>query len=303
MKKFLSTSLALSLLFITGCKNNNTQEVEQELVTPPNAKALMMASKDRFVAYWAAGDVAAVAGEFTEDATRVISNPNGAIVGGQAILESFTQTFSEESEFKNSKIEVAILETRFVSEDIMIGAGTFKISDNDSSVVESGKWGNVYRYADGDIKFLLESAHATHDLAQITTKEMPSLESSIVSEQLHFEKVQASVANYIKHANAGDAAALAMLFTQDGIQNVASKDGIVMGREQIKATTTFSEGQVLNANLLGYMDLGNSLAIAWGNWTQVDSASNTSLRGQWGNLFEIKGDTAYVLMESAGRVK
>ena len=303
MKKFLSTSLALSLLFITGCKNNNTQEVEQELVTPPNAKALMMASKDRFVAYWAAGDVAAVAGEFTDDATRVISNPNGAIVGGQAILESFTQTFSEESEFKNSKIEVAILEARFVSEDIMIGAGTFKISDNDSSVVESGKWGNVYRYTDGDIKFLLESAHATHDLAKITTKEMPSLESSIVSEQLHFEMVQASVANYIKHANAGDAAALAMLFTQDGIQNVASKDGIVMGREQIKATTTFSEDQVLNANLLGYMDLGNSLAIAWGNWMQVDSASNTTLRGQWGNLFEIKGDTAYVLMESAGRVK
>ena len=303
MKKFLSTSLALSLLFITGCKNNNTQEVEQELVTPPNAKALMMASKDRFVAYWAAGDVAAVAGEFTEDATRVISNPNGAIVGGQAILESFTQTFSEQSEFKNSKIEVAILETRFVSEDIMIGAGTFKISDNDSSVVESGKWGNVYRYADGDIKFLLESAHATHDLAQTITKEMPSLESSIVSEQLHFEKVQASVANYIKHANAGDAAALAMLFTQNGIQSVASKDGIVMGREQIKATTTFSEDQVLNANLLGYMDLGNSLAIAWGNWMQVDSASNTSLRGQWGNLFEIKGDTAYILMESAGRVK
>jgi len=185
----------------------------------------------------------------------------------------------------------------------MIGAGTFKISDNESSVVESGKWGNVYRYADGDIKFLLESAHPIHDLAQITTKEMPSLESSIVSEQLHFEKVQASVANYIKHANAGDAAALAMLFTQDGIQNVASKDGIVMGREQIKATTTFSEGQVLNANLLGYMDLGNSLAISWGNWMQVDSASNTTLRGQWGNLFEIKGDTAYVLMESAGRVK
>lgn len=303
MKKFLSTSLALSLLFITGCKNNNTQEVKQELVTPPSAKALMMASKDRFVAYWATGDATAVSGEFTDDAIRVISNPNGAIVGGQAILESFTQTFSEESEFKNSKIEVAILEARFVSEDIMIGAGTFKISDNESSVVESGKWGNVYRYTDGDIKFLLESAHATHDQAQTTSIEVGTLESSIVSEQLHFEKVQASVANYIKHANAGDAAALAMLFTQNGIQNVASKDGIVMGREQIKATTTFSEDQVLNANLLGYMDLGNSLAIAWGNWMQVDSASNTSLRGQWGNLFEIKGDTAYVLMESAGRIK
>ena len=303
MKNFLSTSFALSLLFIAGCKNNTTQELVQEAVSPPNAKELMSKSAERLIGLWASGDANMVAGEFTDDAIRVISNPNGAIVGGEAILESFKQTFSEDSDFNNSKIEVGIVETRFVSDDIMIGAGTFKISDTDSVVIESGKWGNVYRYADGDIKFLLESAHATHDLAKITTKVMPSLESSIVSEQLHFEKVQASVANYIKHANAGDAAALAMLFTQDGIQNVASKDGIVMGREQIKATTTFSEGQVLNANLLGYMDLGNSLAIAWGNWMQVDSASNTSIRGQWGNLFEIKGDTAYVLMESAGRVK
>lgn len=303
MKNFLSTSFALSLLFIAGCKNNTTQELVQEAVSPPNAKELMSRSAERLIGLWASGDANMVAGEFTDDAIRVISNPNGAIVGGEAILESFKQTFSEDSDFNNSKIEVGIVETRFVSDDIMIGAGTFKISDTDSVVIESGKWGNVYRYADGDIKFLLESAHATQDLAKITTKVMPSLESSIVSEQLHFEKVQASVANYIKHANAGDAAALAMLFTQDGIQNVASKDGIVMGREQIKATTTFSEGQVLNANLLGYMDLGNSLAIAWGNWMQVDSASNTSIRGQWGNLFEIKGDTAYVLMESAGRVK
>jgi len=303
MKNFLSTSFALSLLFIAGCKNNTTQELVQEAVSPPNAKELMSRSAERLIGLWASGDANMVAGEFTDDAIRVISNPNGAIVGGEAILESFKQTFSEDSDFNNSKIEVGIVETRFVSDDIMIGAGTFKISDTDSVVIESGKWGNVYRYADGDIKFLLESAHATQDLAKITTKVMPSLESSIVSEQLHFEKVQASVANYIKHANAGDAAALAMLFTQDGIQNVASKDGIVMGREQIKATTTFSDGQVLNANLLGYMDLGNSLAIAWGNWMQVDSASNTSIIGQWGNLFEIKGDTAYVLMESAGRVK
>ena len=185
----------------------------------------------------------------------------------------------------------------------MIGAGTFKVSETDSGVIETGKWGNVYRYADGDIKFLLESAHAIYAQDQTTKKETVSLEKSIVSEQMHFEKIQASVANYIKHANAGDAEELSMLFTKNGIQNVASKDGIVMGREQIKATTTFSSTQVLSANILGYMDLGNSLAIAWGNWTQLDSASNTSIRGQWGNLFEIKGDTAYVLMESAGRVK
>lgn len=303
MKNFLSTSFALSLLFIAGCKNNTTQEVAQEVVSPPNAKELMSESAERFIGYWASGDANMVAGEFADDAIRVISNPNGAIVGGEAILESFKQTFSEDSDFNNSKIEVGIVETRFVSDDIMIGAGTFKVSETDSGVIETGKWGNVYRYADGDIKFLLESAHAIYAQDQTTKKETVSLEKSIVSEQMHFEKIQASVANYIKHANAGDAEELSMLFTKNGIQNVASKDGIVMGREQIKATTTFSSTQVLSANILGYMDLGNSLAIAWGNWTQLDSASNTSIRGQWGNLFEIKGDTAYVLMESAGRVK
>ena len=303
MKNFLSTSFALSLLFIAGCKNNTTQELVQEVVSPPNAKELMSRSAERLIGLWASGDANMVAGEFTDDAIRVISNPNGAIVGGEAILESFKQTFSEDSDFNNSKIEVGIVETRFVSDDIMIGAGTFKVSETDSGVIETGKWGNVYRYADGDIKFLLESAHAIYAQDQTTKKETVSLEKSIVSEQMHFEKIQASVANYIKHANAGDAEELSMLFTKNGIQNVASKDGIVMGREQIKATTTFSSTQVLSANILGYMDLGNSLAIAWGNWTQLDSASNTSIRGQWGNLFEIKGDTAYVLMESAGRVK
>ena len=303
MKNFLSTSFALSLLFIAGCKNNTTQELVQEAVSPPNAKELMSRSAERLIGLWASGDANMVAGEFTDDAIRVISNPNGAIVGGEAILESFKQTFSEDSDFNNSKIEVGIVETRFVSDDIMIGAGTFKVSETDSGVIETGKWGNVYRYADGDIKFLLESAHAIYAQDQTTKKETVSLEKSIVSEQMHFEKIQASVANYIKHANAGDAEELSMLFTKNGIQNVASKDGIVMGREQIKATTTFSSTQVLSANILGYIDLGNSLAIAWGNWTQLDSASNTSIRGQWGNLFEIKGDTAYVLMESAGRVK
>ncbi len=299
MKKFLSISLLMSILFLGACKNKK----EQEVVKTADAKTLMTESSERFIKFWGAGNAIAAAGEFTDDATRVISSPLGPIEGSEAILNSFTAIFSENGEFKNSKIEVATFETRFVSEDIVLGAGTFKISDLNNTVLESGKWGNVYRYVDGEIKFLLESAHATSDAADITPKEIVSLEKSITSEEMHFEKIQTSVSSYIKHANEKDATSLSMLFAENGIQSVDSNEGIVMGRQQIATTQIFSEGQVLNANILGYKYLGNSLAIAFGNWTQLDETSNLMLSGQWGNLFQIEGDMAYLLMESAGLIK
>ena len=58
-----------------------------------------------------------------------------------------------------------------------------------------------------------------------------------------------------------------------------------MGRENIKATEIFLDGQILDANILGYRYLGDSLAIGYGNWTQLDKTTNSMVRGQWGNIF------------------
>ncbi len=83
----------------------------------------------------------------------------------------------------------------------------------------------------------------------------------------------------------------------------SSKEGIVVGRDKIKATEVFSDGMILDANILGYTYLGDSLAVGFGNWTQLDTTSNTMVRGQWGNVFKVDGDTAYLVMESAGLSK
>jgi len=90
-----------------------------------------------------------------------------------------------------------------------------------------------------------------------------------------------------------------MLFVKDAVQSVNSKEGIILGREQIKATENFSDGGTLNANILGYRYLGKDLAIAYGNWTAMGE-DNLTVNGQWGNLFKIIGKDALLIMESAG---
>jgi ketosteroid isomerase-like protein len=297
MKKIVSIGLFSGLLILASCKNK-----EQNLVETLDAKALMSQSTDSLIGHWNSGDASALSGEFTNDAVRVLSNSSGPIVGGEAIKNSFEKTFSEDSELKNSRISVVILETRLVSDNILIGAGTFKISDANNVTLESGKWGNVYQYKDGKVKFLLESAHKDLQATDTLDNEVVLLDKSFVSKDLHFNKIQASIAGYIKNANEKDADGLSMLFTENAIQNLSSNEGIVVGRDNIKASLDLADGMILDANIMGYTYLGDSLSIAYGNWTSLDTTNNKMVRGQWGNVFEIQSETAYLVMESAGRL-
>jgi ketosteroid isomerase-like protein len=297
MKKIVSIGLFSALLILASCKNK-----EQNLVETLDAKALMSQSTDSLIGHWNSGDASALSGEFTNDAVRVLSNSSGPIVGGEAIKNSFEKTFSEDSELKNSRISVVILETRLVSDNILIGAGTFKISDANNVTLESGKWGNVYQYKDGKVKFLLESAHRDLQATDTLDNELVLLDKSFVSKDLHFNKIQASIAGYIKNANENDADGLSMLFTENAIQNLSSNEGIVVGRDNIKASLDLADGMILDANIMGYTYLGDSLSIAYGNWTSLDTTNNKMVRGQWGNVFEIQSETAYLVMESAGRL-
>jgi ketosteroid isomerase-like protein len=297
MKKIVSIGLFSGLLILASCKNK-----EQNLVETLDAKALMSQSTDSFIGHWNSGDASALSGEFTNDAVRVLSNSSGPIVGGEAIKNSFEKTFSEDSELKNSRISVVILETRLVSDNILIGAGTFKISDANNVTLESGKWGNVYQYKDGKVKFLLESAHKDLQATDTLDNEVVLLDKSFVSKDLHFNKIQASIAGYIKNANENDADGLSMLFTENAIQNLSSNEGIVVGRDNIKASLDLADGMILDANIMGYTYLGDSLSIAYGNWTSLDTTNNKMVRGQWGNVFEIQSETAYLVMETAGRL-
>ena len=293
MKK--SFLILLSVLFTFSCSQ---KKQKNEIVSKPDAKTLMEESMQRFSTAWNQGNSIEISKEFTKDAVRIISNPSSPIKGQEAILKVFESTFSDGSDFKNSHIEVTVMETRSVSSDIYLGAGKFKKLNKENEILEQGKWGNVFKYNNGQIKFLMESAHRKSKETQLSEVEVV-FEKSISSKEPHFKKIEESVSNYISNYNSKNSEGISMLFIDDAIQNVNSKEGIILGRQQIKETESYSDGVELNANILGYQYLGNNIAIAYGKWTSK-TEDNLIVSGQWGNLFKIEGEKALLIMESAG---
>jgi hypothetical protein len=296
MKK---SSLLLLSLFITFSCTQKKQKSEP--ASKPSAETLMAESMQRFSSAWNQGNAEEISKEFTADAIRIVSNPLSPIVGQESILKSFDAVFSEGSELENSHIEITVTETRSVSEDIYLGAGSFAILSPENEILEQGKWGNVFKYDNGQIKFLMESAHRQPKETNGSETETV-LENSIASDEPHFDKIVLSVKNYIENSNNKNSEGISMLFTEEGIQSVDGKEGIIMGRQQIKDTEIYADGNELNANVMGYRYLGNNIAIAYGNWSST-SDDNAKVTGQWGNLFKIEGDEALLIMESAGMIQ
>ena len=296
MKK---SSLLLLSLFITFSCTQKKQKSEP--ASKPSAETLMAESMQRFSSAWNQGNAEEISKEFTADAIRIVSNPLSPIVGQESILKSFDAVFSEGSELENSHIEITVTKTRSVSEDIYLGAGSFAILSPENEILEQGKWGNVFKYDNGQIKFLMESAH--RQPKEVKGSEIETvLENSIASDEPHFDKIVLSVKNYIENSNSKNSEGISMLFTEEGIQSVDGKEGIIMGRQQIKDTEIYADGNELNANVMGYRYLGNNIAIAYGNWSST-SDDNAKVTGQWGNLFKIEGDEALLIMESAGMIQ
>ena len=290
--------LVLSTIITFGCaevKNKKTP------VSKPSAEILMKESMQRFSSAWNQGDAIKISEEFTDDAIRIISNPLSPIIGKNNIKEGFLKTFSGESAFKDSHIEVEVIQTRSVSEDIYLGTGRFRILNTQNEIIEQGKWGNVFKYENDQIKFLMESAHRTSK-ELMPSKEVSVMEASIVSEEPHFEKIEESVGSYVSNYNDKNSEGISLLFTENGIQNVNSKEDIILGRKQIKETESFTDGEVLNANILGYKYLGDNIAVAYGKWTS-NAKDGSTINGQWGNLFKIDGEKALLIMESAGTIQ
>jgi len=289
----------LGSLATTAC---GTGSQATTAVTTPNAEALLATSADTFVKYWNAGDVQSLASEYAPDAIRVVGNPTGATVGSAAIKRSFEETFRDGSVTSKSRISVAISHARFLSANVVIAAGTFRIVDSNDKVIRSGKWGNTYKYENGHVTFLMESAHISEaDNPSLIVTEATALGASLVSTDVNVGKVKASVDQYLKHNNALDFESLSRLFSGDGIRSVSSTPVVAVGRDAIKSS--FRPGAVrtaLKANILGYRDLDNSIAIAYGQWQDVNDKGDVLASGQWGNVFKLEATQAILLMESAG---
>jgi|TARA_B100000795_G_scaffold84672_1_gene61538 uncharacterized protein (TIGR02246 family) len=300
MKKTTTACLLLLTLLIVSCKNNNKAQGAIELA---DASTLMDESMQRFAGFWNSGDSEGISNEFTSDAVRILTDPSDAIEGNEAIKTSFLNAFSEESLFKNSHIEIDVIETRFVSDDILIGSGLFKILSDSDEILESGKWGNVFKYADGKIKFLLESAYRNVETKSDLSDLVVMKESLESSDEAHFNEVKNFIDDFVTDFTNGEREKLSLSFIENGIRTVSGTQGVLVGIDNISSSFDIVEGEKLNANILGYKYLNNSLAIGYGQWERSDKENNVLTSGNWGNIFLIQDQSVKFVMESAGIVK
>ena len=300
MKKTTTACLLLLTLLIVSCKNNNKAQGAIELA---DASTLMDESMQRFAGFWNSGDSEGISNEFTSDAVRILTDPSDAIEGNEAIKISFLNAFSEESLFKNSHIEIDVIETRFVSEDILIGSGLFKILSDSNEILESGKWGNVFKYADGKIKFLLESAYRNIETKSDISDLVVMKESLESSDEAYFNEVKNFINDFVIDFTNGEREKLSLSFIKNGIRTVSGTQGVLIGKDNISSSFDIVEGETLNANILGYKYLNNSLAIGYGQWRRSDKENNVLTSGNWGNIFLIQDESVKFVMESAGVVK
>tara|TARA_B100000795_G_scaffold177498_1_gene134180 strand:+ start:291 stop:1199 length:909 start_codon:yes stop_codon:yes gene_type:complete len=300
MKKITSACLLLLTLLIVSCKSNNK---EKEAIKVADADTLMDESMQRFTDFWNSGNSEGISNEFTSDAVRVLTDPSDAIEGNEAIKISFLNAFSEESLFKNSHIEIDVIETRFVSEDILIGSGLFKILSDSNEILESGKWGNVFKYADGKIKFLLESAYRNIETKSDISDLVVMKESLESSDEAYFNEVKNFINDFVIDFTNGEREKLSLSFIKNGIRTVSGTQGVLIGKDNISSSFDIVEGETLNANILGYKYLNNSLAIGYGQWRRSDKENNVLTSGNWGNIFLIQDESVKFVMESAGVVK
>ncbi|MFQ3221586.1 MAG: hypothetical protein ACI8R9_002610 [Paraglaciecola sp.] len=155
MKKWSFTTV-LSVAFLFLGYSSDVKQVDTSL---ERASALMKESSAEFKSAWDSGDVEGLTTIFTEDGIRVLGGSQEAIIGSDAIYQSFDLAHAEGSGFNGSHIEITIADARFLSDEIMIGSGTFNISNGANESLEYGTWGNVYKVVDNKARMLMESAY------------------------------------------------------------------------------------------------------------------------------------------------
>ena len=121
---------------------------------------LLEAFMARFEEAWKNQDAAALAGEFTEDAIRVVSSQPVTLRGRAAIEKSFEDNFSAESRFGATTIDTFVLGYQSIDAEHFIANGIWKIKDPSGAVIAQGQWGNLWRIEDGVARMRMESAGA-----------------------------------------------------------------------------------------------------------------------------------------------
>ena len=296
MKNMFCGFLISAFALLAGCSEEPLSLTE---TADMSAAELIADFTESFSAAWADGDAQAMGRLFEEDAIRIVSTSASPIYGRDAIVREFASNDfgADESTTINATTEVA----KFVSDDIVLGAGTYNILDSYGAAIVSGLWGNAFRLRAGSLLMLMESA------GDLSVSGM-SAASLAVPQKIDpiYSGPRAGALNQIvttyEENNVSNPNAVAELFVNDGIHVISGNGRVIVGKENIRESL-FSgavDGVSLDAWSYGYRDVGDSLALGWGGYNLKDAAGQVIEYGMWGNVNRITEDGDRILMERAG---
>ena len=308
MKNLMHAGLVLMIIGVgCGTTPETTNQTESNVVptdvSSARAETLMGGFIDAFGSAWANGDAEGIAATYTEDGVRIIGAAQKAFNGREEIAASFGEV-AEGGKLQNTHVDITTTDVRFVSEDLIIGCGHFKIMNASDEALIEGKWGNTYRVEGDELLMLMESAYrlgeAVDEAANAgTVQEMQADWDCADSKAC--AQVDANVAAFVSNLNANKRDEVSMLFRADGIRSVSGNSEIALDRAGVLKSLQGENGGTLSAQMKGFKDVGNNLVVAHGQWQVQGPNGDVAAFGQWGNLFETSDSGALLVMESAGR--
>lgn len=297
MKSFTYRTVILAItLMIVSCSESpvNTNQVDE--VT---ANDLMDQFTESFSAAWASGDAEAIGQLYSEDAIRIVSTSATPIYGREAIISDFVVNFSSPD---GATIIKAIAEVaRFISDDIVIGAGTYEVIDADGTIGATGLWGNAFQLKADRLLMLMESAG---DMATAGMNPSSLAIPQVIDAVYMGPRADAlnRIVTTYEENSVTNPEAVTDLFLDDGLHVISGNGRVISGKEDILESLTSNAvpGATLDAWSYGYREIGNSVAIGWGGYNLTDTDGTIIEYGQWGNINKITADRDMVVMERAG---
>lgn len=137
MKTMTAAFAAAALLALAGCGRAMDTKADEDAIRAGTAA---------WETAYGAGDTAALAGAYTEDA--VLLPPNAPAVSGRSAIGEFLTNDSANTRAARLKFDISGESTVGVSGDLAYEAGTFSVLDESGATVGTGKFIGVFNKVD-----------------------------------------------------------------------------------------------------------------------------------------------------------
>lgn len=292
MKSFPAVLVVLAaLLLVVACAPESPSEApegaDQEAEsaemadTEMDQEAAVDAVREAYVASYNQADAEAVAELFTEDAVTLFAD-GGVSEGREQIRAGHEETFASNPEAQIDPAEVLVMD------DIAVQRGTYSVQMNPAEGESTGFSGSFITE--------LQRVEGEWKIAAVTSNwdsaPPPGIPAGTMPDEIPEDLVDSPIASltsaYEEHFNAGDAAAVAELFSEDAWAGFAGSPA-VEGREAIQAQVQerLDMGSPqLTIHTIAVEDMGEGWHVA-GGWYEMAITAESGQMAQGGNWMTV----------------